>query len=155
MTFFIALQFWKFTTQNKENSTFFWGTFFIDVNRIILNVMTTHLNYHNYWGNYTWLSIYISKIKKHIENCEKNVFFFLHFSVFFMKNVWGYPYLKTHNFFFLLKIWPIFFKFWMLTCKWCFWYVVFEYLIKRKGYFFHKINIFKKEKVPTNLWIWF
>ena len=23
--------------------------------------MTTHLNYHNYWGNYTWLSIYIYK----------------------------------------------------------------------------------------------
>ena len=45
-----------------------------------------------------------------------------------------------------------FFNFWMLTCKWCFWYVVFEYLIKRKGkkkqlgYFFHKIKIFQNKK---------
>jgi hypothetical protein len=37
------------------------------------------------------------KDKTNIENCEKNVLFFLHFSVFLMKNVWGYPYLKTHK----------------------------------------------------------
>jgi hypothetical protein len=60
---------------------------------------------------------------------------------------------------FLLKTWPIFFKFWMLTCIWCFWYVVFEYLMKRKGkekvdYFFHKIKISPNKKMPTNLWIW-
>ena len=133
MTFFIALQFWKFTTQNKENSTFFWGTFFIDVNRIILNVMTTHLNYHNYWGNYTWLSIYISKIKIFFLKIVKNVLFFLHFSVFSMKNVWGYPYLKTHIFVSTENMPHFFFKFWMLTCIWCFWYVDFEYLMKRKG----------------------
>ena len=40
------------------------------------------------------------KEKNNIENCEK--MYFLHFSVhvvFFMKNVRGYPYLKTHIFF--------------------------------------------------------
>jgi hypothetical protein len=39
------------------------------------------------------LSIYISKIKKYLnnENCEKKMYCsFLHFSVFFIKNVLGY-----------------------------------------------------------------
>ena len=121
--------------------------------------MTTHLNYHNYWGNYTLLSIYISKLSDNIENCEKNILFFLHFSVFFMKNVWGYPYLKTHKKNSVENMPHFCFKFWMLTCIWCFWYVVFEYLMKKKvknklDYFFHKIKISAPKKVPTNLWIW-
>ena len=72
------------------------NTFFVHFSwRCKQNVMSTKLNYHNYWGNYTWLSIYISKIKISWK-LWTNVLFFLHFSVFFMKNVWGYPYLKTH-----------------------------------------------------------
>ena len=65
-----------------------------------------------------------------------NVLFFLHFSVFFMKNIWGYPYLKTHKKNSIEKNTPLFFsEFWMLKCLWCFWYmyVIFEYLLKRKG----------------------
>jgi hypothetical protein len=73
------------------------------------------------------------KDKQILKIVKKNVLFFLHFSVFFMKNVWGYPYLKTHNIFSIEKYAPFFFKFWMLTCIWCFWYIVFEYLMKRKG----------------------
>ena len=72
------------------------NTFFVHFSwRCKQNVMNTNLNYHNYWGNYTWLSIYISKIKISWK-LWTNILFFLHFSVFFMKNVWGYPYLKTH-----------------------------------------------------------
>jgi hypothetical protein len=37
------------------------------------------------------------KDKKKYWKLWKNVLFFLHFSVFFMKNIWGYPYLKTHK----------------------------------------------------------
>jgi hypothetical protein len=47
------------------------------------------------------------KDKKNIENCEKiNVLFFLNVKCF-LKNLWGYPYWKPHNFF-LLKICPFF-----------------------------------------------
>jgi hypothetical protein len=35
------------------------------------NILGLPINYYNYWGNYTWLCIYTSKIKKTIENCEK------------------------------------------------------------------------------------
>ena len=60
-----------------------------------------------YWGNYTGLCIYISKIKKKCENCEIiNVLFFFNVKCF-LKSVWGYPYWKPHNFF-LLKIFPVF-----------------------------------------------
>jgi hypothetical protein len=70
------------------------------------NVMTTHLNYHNYLGIYTWLSIYISKIKKNIENCEKMYCSFYILVYFSWKTYEGYPYLKTHNFFFYWKYAP-------------------------------------------------
>ena len=72
----------------------------------------------------------------------KNVLFFLHFSVFIMKNVWGYPYLKTHK-----KI--------SIENMPHFCYVVFEYLMEKKvknklGYFFHKIKIFTQKRcLPT------
>ena len=72
--------------------------------------------------------------KKNIENCEKNVLFFLHFSVFFhaKRMTMSVPLFKDlwKNY---IENMPYLFNFWMLTCKWCFWYVVFEYLIKRKG----------------------
>ena len=84
-----------------------------------------------------------------------NVLFFLHFSVFFMKNIWGYPYLKTHKKNSIEKNTPPFFfsEFWMLKCLWCFWYmyVVFWIFTKKKR---HKINPPPPNKVPTNLWIW-
>ena len=120
--------------------------------------MTTHLNYHDHWGNYTWLSIYISKIKKYWK-LWKNVLFFLHFILFFMKNVWGYPYLNTHNLFSIEKYrYAPFFQIlnvnmyiMLLVC--CFW--IFDEK-KKLGYryFFHKIKMFSPKKVPTNLWIW-
>jgi hypothetical protein len=128
VTFLLLLQVSKFT--NQIRNTFFCVHF---SKRCKQNVMSTHLNYHNYWGHYTWLSIYISKMKKYWK-LWKNVLFFLHFSVFFIKNIWGYPYLKTHNFFSIENMLHFFFfKFWMLTCIWCFWYVDIEYLMKRKG----------------------
>ena len=67
-----------------------------------------------------------------------------------MKNVWGYPYLKTHIFF-LLKICPILFQILNVNMYMMLWYVVFEYLMKRKGkekvgYFFHQIKISPPKK---------
>ena len=62
--------------------------------------------------------------------------------------------LHMTHIFFQLKICPIFFKFWMLTCIWCFWYVVFEYLIKTKGKEKVKWKCSTKKNVLTNLWIW-
>ena len=121
--------------------------------------MSIHLNYHNYWGNYyTWLSIYISEITKILKIVKKNVLFFLHFSVFFIKkNVWGYPCLKAYkknsienmpHFFHILNV-----NMYMMLLVCCF--RIFdkkERKVKKKlGHFFHKMKIKKKKNVPTNI----
>ena len=100
VTFFYCFTDLKIDHSNKEY--IFLYIFHKDVKQ---NVITTHLNYHTYWGNYTWLSIYISKIQN-IENCEKMYCSFYILVYFFMKNVRVYLYLKTFkkN---ILKICPI------------------------------------------------
>jgi chromate transport protein ChrA len=90
-----------------------------------------------------------------------NVLFFLHFSVFFMKNVSGYSYLKTHKknsidnntalfFFFFFRILNVKMSM-MLLVQHVQMYVVFLIFTKKKS---HKIKNFPQKKVPTNLWIW-
>ena len=68
------------------------------------------------------------RYKKIVKIVKKIMFFFLNVKCLRV----GYPYWNPHIFF-LLKICPVFFTFWMMTCIWCFQCVVFEYLIKRKG----------------------
>jgi hypothetical protein len=73
---------------------------------------------------------------------------------FFMKNV--YPIQRPINENYIENM-PYFLNFGMLTCKWCFWYVGFEYLIKKKGkktvglFFSYNKNFPKKKKrcLPT------
>ena len=68
-----------------------------------------HLNYHNYWSNYTW---YFKDKKNILKTVKINVLLLQHFSVFLIKK----KHRRIPSNFFSIKNMPHFFIFWMLTC---------------------------------------
>jgi hypothetical protein len=61
------------------------------------------------------------------------------------------PLFKAQKFVFFWKYTNFFFKFWMLTCRWCFRHVVFEYLMKIKSAKKSWVNILIKWKFALNI----
>jgi hypothetical protein len=122
--------------------------------------MSIHLNYYNYWGNYTWLCIYISKKKKILKIVNFFLLFLYILVYIFHKKRVRVPYLKPH--FFSTENMPHFFHIlnvtmYMMHLVCCFW--IFN---KKKRCRKSCVTLFIKWKLPppskkmvfTNLWIW-